>query len=150
MPRLNVMTGAELAANDRALMSRSFNAPLLVMVLIALAIGALVIAITTYGFVAERRREFGSLKAIGARNGRLYRVVSAQALAIAALALAAGVALGQGAAAAIEALWPKFLFVSLPSHYLLVVAAALVMGLVGALVPARVLARLDPAEVFRR
>ena len=150
LPRRNVMTGAELAANDRALMSRSFNAPLLVMVLIALAIGALVIAITTYGFVAERRREFGSLKAIGARNGRLYRVVSAQALAIAVLALAAGVALGQGAAALIEALWPKFLFVSLPSHYLLVVAAALVMGLVGALVPARVLARLDPAEVFRR
>lgn len=41
-------------------------------------------------------------------------------------------------------------FVSLPSHYLLVVAAALLMGLVGALVPARVLARLDPAEVLRR
>ena len=150
LPRFNVMTRAELAGNDRALMSRAFNAPLLVMVLIALAIGALVIAITTYGFVAERRREFGSLKAIGARNGRLYRVVSAQALAIAALALVAGVALGQGAAAAIEALWPKFLFVSLPSHYVLVVAAALVMGLIGALVPARVLARLDPAEVFRR
>jgi putative ABC transport system permease protein len=149
-PRLNVMTRAELAANDRALMARSFNAPLLVMVLIALAIGALVIAITTYGFVAERRREFGSLKAIGARNGRLYRVVSGQALAIAALALTAGIALEQGAAAAIEALWPKFLFVSLPAHYLLVAAAALVMGLVGALVPARVLARLDPAEVFRR
>ena len=150
LPRLNVMTRSELAANDRALLSRPFNAPLLVMVLIALAIGALVIAITTYGFVADRRREFGSLKAIGARNGRLYRVVSAQALAIAALALVAGVALGQAAAAAIEALWPKFLFVSLPWHYVLVVAAALVMGLVGALVPARVLARLDPAEVFRR
>jgi ABC-type antimicrobial peptide transport system permease subunit len=96
------MTRAELVTNDRALMARAFNAPLLVMVLIALAIGALVIAITTYGLVAERRREFGSLKAIGARNGRLYRVVSAQALAIAVLALAAGVALGQGAAAAIE------------------------------------------------
>ncbi|HEX6023823.1 MAG TPA: ABC transporter permease [Solirubrobacter sp.] len=149
-PGLNVMTREELVANDRALMSRTFNAPLLVMVLIALAIGALVIAITTYGFVAERRREFGSLKAIGARNGRLYRVVSGQALAIAAVALVAGIALGQGAAWAIERLWPKFLFVSLPSHYAVVVVAALVMGLVGALVPARVLARLDPAEVFRR
>jgi putative ABC transport system permease protein len=149
-PRLNVMTRAELAANDRDLMARSFNSPLLVMVLISLAIGALVIAITTYGFVAERRREFGSLKAIGATNGRLYRVVSTQALAIATIALAAGVLLQQGAAAAIEALWPKFLFVSLPSHYIVVIGAALVMGLVGALVPARVLARLDPAEVFRR
>lgn len=149
-PRLNVMTRAELAANDRDLMARSFNSPLLVMVLISLAIGALVIAITTYGFVAERRREFGSLKAIGATNGRLYRVVSVQALAIAATALAAGLLLQRGTAAAIEALWPKFLFVSQPSHYVVVVGAALVMGLVGALVPARVLARLDPAEVFRR
>ena len=149
-PDLNVMTKDELASNDRALMSRSFDAPLLVMVLISLAVGALVIAITTYGFVAERRREFGSLKAIGARNGRLYRVVSVQALAIALLSLVAGVALGQGTASAIESLWPKFLFVSLPSHYVLVVIAALVMALVGALVPARVLARLDPAEVFRR
>jgi putative ABC transport system permease protein len=149
-PHLNVMTRGELAANDRALMSRAFNAPLLVMVLISLAIGALVIAITTYGFVAERLREFGSLKAIGARNGRLYRVVSAQAIAIAATALVAGLVLQRGAAAAIEALWPKFLFVSLPSHYVLVISAALAMGLVGALVPARVLARLDPAEVFRR
>jgi putative ABC transport system permease protein len=149
-PTLNVMTRGELAANDRDLMARSFNSPLLVMVLIALGVGALVIAITTYGFVSERRREFGSLKAIGARNGRLYRVVSVQALAIATIALAAGVAMEQGAASAIEALWPKFLFVTLPSHYVLVVIAALLMALVGALVPARVLARLDPAEVFRR
>ena len=149
-PELNVMTRAELAANDRALMARSFNSPLLVMVLISLAIGALVIAITTYGFVAERRREFGALKAIGATNGRLYRVVSVQALAIAAVALVSGIILQRGAAAAIEALWPKFLFVSVPSHYLVVLGAAFVMGLVGALVPARVLARLDPTEVFRR
>ena len=149
-PQLNVMTRGELAANDRALMSRTFDSPLLVMVVISLAIGALVIAITTYGFVADRRREFGSLKAIGARNTRLYRVVSGQALAIAAVALAAGIVGGQAAAAAIEALWPKFLFVSLPSHYVLVAVAALVMALVGALVPARVLAGLDPAEVFRR
>ena len=147
---VNVLTKAELAANDRDLMAASFNAPLLVMVLIALAVGALVIAITTYGFVAERRREFGSLKAIGAPNARLYRVVSGQAVAIALAGLAAGIALRQVAGGVIEAIWPKFLFVSIPGHYALTVAAAIVMGLVGALIPARVIARLDPAEVFRR
>ena len=149
-PRLNVMTRAELSANDRELIGQAFDAPLMVMVLTALGVGAVVIAITTYGFVAERRREFGALKAIGAPNARLYRVVSVQALVIAAFALMAGIALQLGAARAIEALWPKFLFVSLPGHYVLAVVAALVMGLAGALVPARVLARLDPAEVFRR
>ena len=146
----NVLTKSELAKNDRKLMAASFNAPLLVMVLIALAVGALVIAITTYGFVAERRREFGSLKAIGARNARLYRVVSLQALTIALVGLAAGLGLREVAGAVIESVWPKFLFVSLPGHYALAATAALVMGLVGALVPARVIARLDPAEVFRR
>ena len=149
-PQLNVMTREELSANDRELIGRTFNAPLMVMVLTALGVGAVVIAITTFGFVAERRREFGALKAIGASNGRLYRVVSIQAVTIAAVALVAGVALQLGAARAIEALWPKFLFVSLPGHFVLVVAAALVMGIAGALVPARVLAHLDPAEVFRR
>lgn len=148
-PNLTVMTRERLAQNDRDLMARAFNSPLLVMVLIALGVGAMVIAITTYGFVAERRREFGSLKAIGACNRQLYRVVSAQALTIAAVALAAGIVLQRAAAAGIEALWPKFLFVTLPSHYALVFAAAFVMGSVGALVPARVLGRLDPAEVFR-
>lgn len=149
-PNLNVMTREELRANDRELLSRSFNSPLLVMVLIALGVGALVIGLTTYGFVSDRRREFGSLKAIGARNSRLYGLVTGQAVAIATAGLAAGVVLRIAAGSTIHSISPKFLFVSLPAHYLIVVAAALLMGLAGALVPVRVLGRLDPQEVFRR
>jgi putative ABC transport system permease protein len=120
------------------------------MVLIALGVGALVIGLTTYGFVSDRRREFGSLKTIGARNGRLYRLVAGQAVAIAAAGLVGGVLLRLLAGSAIHSLSPKFLFVSLPGHYVLVAVAALLMGLAGAIVPVRVLARLDPQEVFRR
>jgi len=149
-PGLNVMTREELRANDRELLSRSFNSPLLVMVLIALGVGALVIGLTTYGFVADRRREFGSLKAIGERNARLYRLVAGQAVAIAVVGLAAGIALRVAAGSTIHAVSPKFLFVALPAHYAILVVAALAMGLAGALVPVRVLARLDPQEVFRR
>jgi putative ABC transport system permease protein len=149
-PQLNAMTKAEIRANDRELLSRAFNSPLLVMVLIALGVGALVIGLTTYGFVSDRRREFGSLKAIGERNGRLYRLVTGQAIAIAAVGLVAGVMMRIVAGSTIHAVSPKFLFVALPAHYVIVVAAALVMGLAGALVPVRLLARLDPQEVFRR
>jgi putative ABC transport system permease protein len=149
-PQLSVMTRDEIRANDRELLSRAFNSPLLVMVLIALGVGALVIGLTTYGFVSDRRREFGSLKAIGERNGRLYRLVTGQAIAIAAVGLAAGVILRIVAGSTIHSISPKFLFVALPAHYVIVVVAALVMGLAGALVPVRVLARLDPQEVFRR
>ena len=149
-PKLGVMTRDEIAENSRELSSRAFNSPLLVMAVIGLAIGALVIGLSAYGFVTERRAEYGALKAIGARSSRLYRVVTWQALAIAAVGLGSGILLAQLASWGIHSAWPKFLFVSLGSHYVLLLGAALAMGLTGALVPIRTLARLDPAEVFRR
>lgn len=149
-PRLSVMTRQRIAADDRTLMASSFDSTLLLMVLTALGVGAVVIGITVYGFVAERRREFGTLKAMGARNRRLYWLVSRQALAIALVGLGAGILVQRVTGDAIVALSPKFLFVYLPSHLELMVAAAFAMALLGALAPVRVLARLDPAEVFRR
>lgn len=149
-PQLSVLTREQIADNDRVLMASSFDSTLLVMVLTALGVGAVVIGITVYGFVSERRREFGALKAMGARNHRLYRLVSLQALAIALVGLIGGILVQRLTGNAIEALSPKFLFVYLPSHLTLMVAAAFAMALIGALAPVRVLAQLDPAEVFRR
>jgi putative ABC transport system permease protein len=131
-------------------MASSFDSTLLVMVLTALGVGAVVIGITVYGFVSERRREFGTLKAMGERNGRLYWLVSRQALAIALAGLGVGILLQRIAGDAVEALSPKFLFAYLPSHLTLMTIAAFAMALIGAVAPVRVLARLDPAEVFRR
>jgi putative ABC transport system permease protein len=149
-PRLSVLSRDQIAHDDRVLMASSFDSTLLVMVLTALGVGAVVIGITVYGFVSERRREFGTLKAMGARNHRLYRLVSLQALAIALTGLAGGIVVQRLTGHAIEALSPKFLFVYLPSHLELMVAAAFAMAMLGAIAPVRVLARLDPAEVFRR
>lgn len=150
LPDLSVFTRAELAGRDRALIADAFSAPLLVMVLVAFGVGALVIGLTAYGFVAERRREFGMLKAIGARNGRLYRLVAIQALAIGSLGLVAGVALQRLASLLLHELAPKFVFVFEVRYLALMTAAAFGMALLGAWVPARIVARLDPAEVFRR
>jgi putative ABC transport system permease protein len=148
-PGLRVVTRAQIAAQSRALLTKAFSSTLATMVLIALGVGTLVIGLSTYSFVSERRREYGALKAIGARPGSLYCLVSVQALAIALGGMLAGMLVAQLTAWGIHTLWPKFLFVSLPWHFLLLIVATLAMGLIGALVPLRVLARLDPAEVFR-
>ena len=150
LPDLSVFTRADLAGRDRTLIADTFSAPLLVMVLVAFGVGALVIGLMVYGFVAERRREFGMLKAIGARNGRLYRLVAVHALAIAALGLVAGVALQRLASLLLQELAPKFVFVFEARYLFLMIVAAAGMALLGAWVPARIVARLDPAEVFRR
>ena len=145
-----VLTRDQLAANDRELMSGPFGAPLLIMVLVALGVGALVIGLSVYGFVSEHRREFGMLKAIGGSSRRLYGAVASQGLAIAGAGLAAGLVLQRLGASLMTALEPKYLFVFEPGHLLLALVAAAAMGLAGALVPARMIARLDPVEVFRR
>ena len=152
-PRLRgfaVLTRDQIAGNDRELMSGPFRAPLLVMVLVALGVGALVIGLSVYGFVTERRREFGMLKAIGGSAGRLYGSVAATALTIGGCGLAAGVMLQRLGAGAMTAIEPKYLFVFEPGHLALAAVAAVGMGLAGALVPARLIAGLDPVEVFRR
>ena len=150
LPGFAVLTRDELAANDRELMSGPFGAPLLIMVLVALAVGALVIGLSVYGFVSEHRREFGTLKAIGGSSRRLYGAVAAQGLAIAGAGLAAGLVVQRLGASLMTALEPKYLFVFEPGHLVLALVASVAMGLAGALVPARMIARLDPVEVFRR
>ena len=150
LPDLTVLSRDQVAANDRQLMTSPFTAPLLVLVLVALGVGALVVGLSVYGFVSERRREFGMLKAIGGSRRRLYRIVGLQALAIAGAGVAAGLVLQRAGAAAMAALDPKYLFVFRPSHLLIALAAAFAMALAGAWAPARIVARLDPAEVFRR
>jgi putative ABC transport system permease protein len=150
LPGLAVLTREQVAANDRELMTSAFNALLLVMVLVGLGVGAFVIGLSVYGFVAERRREFGMLKAIGGSSRRLYRLVSTQALAIAAAGVGVGFVLQRAAASAMTALDPKYLFVFKPAHVAVVLVAAIAMALAGAWAPARIVARLDPAEVFRR
>lgn len=149
-PDLSILTREQISQNDRGLMTKSLDAPLLTMVAIALGVGAIVIGLTIYGFVSERRREFGALKAIGERNRRLYVHVSMQALAMGVAGLVAGILLQRGTGAAVHELWPRFLFVYLGWHTGLMAGAAILMTLAGGLIPIRVLARLDPAEVFRR
>jgi len=46
--------------------------------------------------------------------------------------------------------FPKFLVVIQPDTILTVIITGLVMGLVAALLPARYVGRLDPAQVFRK
>lgn len=150
LPGLAVLTSAEVAANDRELMTSAFNALLLVMVSVGLAVGGFVIGLSVYGFVTERRREFGTLKAIGGSSRRLYELVGTQALAIAATGVAAGLVLQRLAASVMTAIDPKYLFVFKPAHLAVALIAAVAMALAGAWAPARIVARLDPAEVFRR
>jgi putative ABC transport system permease protein len=135
--------------NDRKGIGRIYDAPLGLMVAIAFVVGVLVVGLVIYTATVERRREYGALKAIGMRNGTLYRLVATQALiaAVAGGVLGAGLAFGLGA---VLVTWrPQFPVVIELGAVVAALGVSLVMAVLAALAPARAIARLAPAEVFR-
>jgi putative ABC transport system permease protein len=109
-----------------------------------------VVGLVIYTATVERQREYGVLKAIGARNGVLYRVVVVQALIASVAGAVLGVALAVAAGRLITALRPQFLVAYDVNAVGRVLLAGLVMAVLAALAPVRVIAGLAPADVFRR
>lgn len=146
---LAVLTPGELGDNDRALLARIMNGPLSLMLLIAFLAGTLIIALTVYSAIVERIREYGIAKAMGARPGRLFRIVLGQTLIIGALGTTAGYLLFRGASLLVVRLRPQmWVQVSWTEVGGAALAAAL-MAVLAAVVPTRRVARLDPASVYR-
>jgi len=146
---LAVVDAPQLRRTAVELNTKVFGAPLRLMVGIAFAAGVLIVALTVYAQVAERRREYGICKALGASGRRLAALALVQTLVMTALGLVAGALLLAAGQALLGWVRPQFEVVIIPGLLVQAVGAALVMALLAAIVPARRLARLDPASAYR-
>ena len=147
---IEVTPKSAVIANDLNLFGSVFSGPIRLMVAIAFLVGTLVVGLVIYTATIERQREYGVLKAIGARNGLLYRTVTTQALIASGVGSIIGVGLAFGLAQSIMTLQPQFLIVFETGAVAQALLAGLAMALFAAWFPARVIARLAPAEVFRK
>lgn len=147
---IKVLTKQEMIANDVKLFGKVFSTPIQLMATIAFLVGVLVVGLVIYTATVERQREYGVLKAIGARNGMLYRVVTFQSLVAAGAGSLLGIVAAYGAAQWIMAWRPQFLITFEPATIVQSLAAGFLMALIASLFPARVVAGLAPAEVFTK
>ncbi len=103
--------------------------------------------------VAERTREFGLRKAIGATPGSIVMLVLVEAVTLASLAGYIGMVLGVGVVEAVRAWLPENEYVRDPSvdlrAVLLALAAITIAGLLAGLFPARRAARIEPIVALR-
>jgi putative ABC transport system permease protein len=147
---VEIVPAATMKKNDLDLLVQVFAIPLRMMVAIAFAVGTVILGMVIYTATVERMREYGVLKAVGARNRHLYWLVTQQGLVIALLGVALGIALAWLVAQWVMSVSPKFLVVLRPDDVLPMALTGLLMGLLAALLPARHVGRLAPAQVFRK
>ncbi len=147
---VEILSTAEMKQNDLDLFLQVFAAPLQMMISIAFAVGTAILGMVIYTATVERAREYGVLKAVGAKNSHLYWLVTQQGLVTAVLGVILGILLAWLAGQAIMNNSPKFLIVMQTNSVLAVSLSGLLMGLLAALLPARHVAQLDPARVFRK
>jgi putative ABC transport system permease protein len=99
--------------------------------------------------VAERTREIGLLRAVGATRRAVLALFLGEAALLAAIGGAAGLALGLGIAGLLKLVLPA-LPVHTPWVYaVLAEVVAVAVGLAAGVLPARRAARLDPLEALR-
>jgi putative ABC transport system permease protein len=116
---------------------------------IGFLIGLAVMALTVYTAVLARHREFGVLKALGARNGHLYRAVLAQALMSVFLGFAIGLAFTLLISSILPRLGLSMTMEVSRASLIKVGTVSLVITAFSAILPIRQIAGLDPAMVFR-
>jgi putative ABC transport system permease protein len=129
---------------------------LLVFGLVAVLVGGFTIANALSITVAQRSRELGLLRMVGASRAQVLRSVLVEALALGVLASVAGIVAGYGLAAGITSLFGA-MGMALPAASLSLaggtVAAAMIVGVVvttlAGLVPAVRATRVAPVAVLR-
>jgi putative ABC transport system permease protein len=112
---------------------------------IAALIGGAIVAVTLYSTVIDRLRDYGMLKAIGARSRDLLQLLLAQAWVFAL----AGFAIGTGAFFLVRSLFTSLPMKATPGMITAVAVAALASCTLASLAAIRRVLTLDPAIVFK-
>ena len=114
---------------------------------LGLLVGVVVVAQTIYAATVDHIREYGTLKAMGATNAYLYRVILQQAALSAVAGYGIGIAIALGAARASLAGTTAIVLETQLATALFVLTLA--MCLAASVVSINKVTRLDPAMVFK-
>jgi putative ABC transport system permease protein len=151
VPAARVTAIKQVVAGRTAALAQ-FEAFLLGISAVLLAVGSLIVFVTVSASVRERTAEIGLFRAIGFRRSAIMGVVLGEAAILSALA---GVAGWGGGLAAARLLAPLFeggaqaRWVFDPFLPLAAVAVSVTLGLLASLAPAVQAARLDPTTALR-
>ncbi len=149
LPHLAAYTTREMSRRTRTYWSErtGVGAGFFTTAVLGIIVGFVVVGQILYSGTLQYIREYGTLKAMGARNSAVVRVILAQAMISAVLGFVVGAPLAMAMRAAMKG---ANLTVALsPELYTVTAAITAVMCAVAALLSIVKVLRLDPASVFK-
>lgn len=150
VPGVTAQSRSDFVAQERRIVTDMSADVISIMSVVGFVVALAVVALTVYVATLARRRDFGVLKALGARNRVLYRVVLVQAVLGVAVGFLIGLAFTALLAFAIARTDLNLeLAITVGSLAKVGLFAVVIAGL-AAILPIRQVAGVDPALVFRR
>jgi putative ABC transport system permease protein len=151
--RATVQTSADYAeqkVQDLAQGADIFGYLLLIFGVIALLVGAILIVNTFLILLAQRRRQVGLLRAVGASGSQVRRSMLVEAVLIGVIGAALGIGLGIGVAAVAAGISGSISYgLVVPPTVLGAAAVGLAVTVLAALLPAGRATRVSPLEALR-
>jgi putative ABC transport system permease protein len=148
LPDAKVVTIIQIADAQRKINDLMSNLSLMFLVII-IFVGGASIANYMYANVFERRREIGTLMALGADSGLVLRIFLLKALILGVAGGIGGYVLGTILAVILGPKLAGVIVLPMPLLALLAVGVSVVLALMASFFPARRAARLDPCATFQ-
>jgi putative ABC transport system permease protein len=148
LPEAKVVTITQIAEAQIHINKMMSNLSLMFLVIIVL-VGGASIANYMYANVYERRREIGTLMALGANSSLVLRIFLLKALLLGVAGGIAGYAMGTVLAVILGPRLAGVVVLPLPTLALYAVLISVAIALVASYFPARRAAKLDPCVTFQ-
>ncbi len=149
IPDTTVQTRGQFSRSEARIVSDMSADVMRIMNLVGLGIALAVIGLALFTLTLAKLRDYGVVKAIGARPRTLLAIIAAQAAWTVAASLTLAIALTAAAGAVVARIQPSVEILLVPGQVARTGLAALLVAAIGAVVPLRRVLAVDPASAFR-
>ncbi len=146
---INVIKKSEFINLNLNVLEETFLPIVMAIVVIGFLVGTAIIGLTIYTATLDKQTEFGVLKAIGMNNFKFYKLLLQQSLMFSAFGIFFGILCSFIVREILKISIP-FLEVKIDANILIfIIATSLFMSALSVLIPAKRIANIDPAVVFK-